>query len=173
MDKELELRNLNNVFYKQDKKRKYSVYHDPINNNLIVFSPYDDCDIDSVCNGICNDVYSYMINELNNNKNLLVGWSQVSGTTSDYRIYYDMPIDVLKDKSYKEIYEYLESLNIDYSAVFSFKYAEVKNGVAYKLDQIRKFKCNSDNPCNDAIMKNGFMNCGSRNTSCKSCSVVE
>jgi len=34
---DLELRNVNNIFNKQDKKRKYSVYHDPINNNIIVF----------------------------------------------------------------------------------------------------------------------------------------
>lgn len=135
---DLELRNVNNAFKKQDRKRKYSVYHDPINNNIIVFSPYDDCDIDSVCNGIANDTYFYLTCELNTNKNLLVDWSQVSGTTSDYTLYYDMPNDMLKDKSRKEIFDYIESMDIKYDFC-GFKYVEVKNGVANKLTKIRSW----------------------------------
>lgn len=137
----LELRNVNNVFNKQDRKRKYSVFHDPINNNIIVFSPYGNCDIDSVCNGIANDVYFYLICELNTNKNLLVSWSQVSGTTSDYTLYYDMPNDVLKDKSYDEIFEYIKSMNIKRD-FYGFKYVEVKNRVANKLTRIRSYLFN-------------------------------
>lgn len=130
--KELELRNLNNIFYKKDRKKKYSVYHDPVNNNIILFSPYDDCDIESVCNGIRTSAYFYLIGILNTQKNVIVSWSQVSGTTSDYTIYYDMPVDSLKDKSYKEIWDYLYSLDIQ-SDIHSYKYTEVKNNIEYKI----------------------------------------
>jgi len=44
--KKLYLRGCKNTYYKLDKKRKYTIYHDSINNNLIVFSPYDDCTVD-------------------------------------------------------------------------------------------------------------------------------
>ena len=69
--KELELRNLNNVFYKKDRKKKYSVYHDPVNSNIILFSPFDDCDIDSVCNGIRTSAYFYLISVLSMQQNII------------------------------------------------------------------------------------------------------
>jgi len=87
--KKLYLRGCKNLYYKLDKKRKYTVYHDPINNNLIVFSPYNDCTVDSVCGAISENPYLYLINELNMRRNIIVSWSEVSGTTSDYTIYYD------------------------------------------------------------------------------------
>lgn len=131
--KELILRNCENVFYKQDRKRKYSAYYDPKNNNLIVFSPFDDCDIESVCNSIRESAYIYLTSVLNTQNNVVVSWSQVSGTTSDYTIYYNMPIDELKNKSYKEIWEYIYSLNIQ-SDVTSYKYTEVKNNIEYVIE---------------------------------------
>ena len=46
MGEELELRGLISLFYKMNKRaKKYCVYYQPLNNNLIVFSPYDDVDI--------------------------------------------------------------------------------------------------------------------------------
>jgi len=121
----LELCNLNNIYYKQDKNRKYSVYHDPINNNLILFCPRDvDTDIDSVCNSIVSFKYDYLINKLNSHNNLIVHWSQVSGTTSDYIIYYDYNVNEFKNKSYKEITKILSKENY----LIGWKYQEVKNG---------------------------------------------
>lgn len=129
---DLYLRNCKNVFIKKDKKRKYSVYHEPNMNNLIVFSPYDDCTIDSVCDSIGELAYAYLINLLNNQKDLVVLWSQVSGTTSDYTIYYGLPVDELKDKSYKEILYYIFDLDVE-SDVRNYKYTEVKDNVETKL----------------------------------------
>jgi hypothetical protein len=126
--KKLILRNLNNIFYKQDRNRKYSVHYDPINNNIILFSPHDDCTIDSVCNSIRESIYSYLINILNTQKNIIVSWSQVSGTSSDYTIYYDIPIDSLKNKTYKEILSYLCDLNIQPNFQ-GYKYTEVKDNI--------------------------------------------
>lgn len=132
MSEPLELRELIIPFYKMNKRsKKYCVYHQPINNNLIVFSPYDDCDVDSVCDGIRDSMYLYLIQVLNTEKNVLVSWSQVSGTTSDYTIYYDMPVDDLKNKSYKDIWLYINGLGIKY--VGGYKYTEVRDGIEYKL----------------------------------------
>jgi len=127
--KELELRNLENTFYKQDKNRKYSVYLDSINSNLIVFSPYDDCDIDSICCGINNQAYSHLIKTLNNNRNLVVSWSQVSGTTSDYTIYYNQNVSELKTKAYKEILNLIYT-GVNYNNCCGMKYQQVQNNVA-------------------------------------------
>jgi hypothetical protein len=132
MGEELELRGLISSFYKMNKRaKKYCVYHQPLNNNLIVFSPYDDCDVNSVCDSIRDSMYFHLIEVLNTWKNVLVSWSQVSGTTSDYTIYYDMPVNELKSKSYKEIWEYINGLNIKY--VGGYKYTEVRDGIEYKL----------------------------------------
>lgn len=131
MAKALHLRNVNHMFFKMDKNRKYCVYTDPT-GNVIVFSPYDNCTVDSVCNSIAEDMYGYLCNELNTHKNLLVHWSQVEGTTSDYTIYYDMPIGELIQKSYKDIMEYLEQNRID-SEYWHFKYLSVKDGLVTRI----------------------------------------
>jgi len=132
--KKLYLRACKNTYFKQDKKRKYTVYHDPINNNLIVFSPYDDCTVDSVCDSIRDEAYLYLINELNINKNIVVSWSQITGTTSDYTIYYDMDVDMLKGKSHKEILTISNNgININSGECCGYKYTQVKDGKENKI----------------------------------------
>ena len=132
--KKLYLRACKNTYFKQDKKRKYTVYHDPINNNLIVFSPYDDCTVDSVCDSIRDEAYLYLINELNMNKNIVVNWSQINGTTSDYTIYYNTDVDMLKGKSHKEILTIIHN-NIDINSgdCCGYKYTQVKDGKENKI----------------------------------------
>ena len=132
--KKLYLRGCKNTYYKLDKKRKYTIYHDPINNNLIVFSPYDDCTVDSVCDSIRNEAYLYLINELNMNKNIVVNWSQINGTTSDYTIYYNTDVDMLKGKSHKEILTIIHN-NIDINSgdCCGYKYTQVKDGKENKI----------------------------------------
>ena len=132
--KKLYLRACKNTYYKQDKKRKYTVYHDHINNNLIVFSPYDDCTVDSVCDSIRDEAYLYLINELNINRNIVVSWSQITGTTSDYAIYYDMDVDMLKGKSHKEILSIINNnINTNSGECCGYKYTQVKDGKEDKI----------------------------------------
>ena len=132
--KELYLRGCKNIYYKLDSKRKYTVYHDPINNNLIVFSPYDNCTVDSVCGSIRDEAYLYLINELNINKNIVVSWSQITGTTSDYAIYYNMDVDKLKSKSHKEILNMINNnININHDECCGYKYTKVKDGKENKI----------------------------------------
>ena len=132
--KKLYLRACKNTYYKQDKKRKYTVYHDHINNNLIVFSPYDDCTVDSVCDSIRDEAYLYLINELNINRNIVVSWSQITGITSDYAIYYDMDVDMLKGKSHKEILSIINNnINTNSGECCGYKYTQVKDGKENKI----------------------------------------
>lgn len=120
--KTLELHNLGFIFYKMDKNRKYSVYHEPINNNLIVFNPYDNCTIDDVCNATVSEgAYEYLINVLNNEQNVVINWAEVEGTTSDYVIYYGFDVTELKNKTHKEIMSMLPMSNL------SYKFTEFRN----------------------------------------------
>jgi len=149
--KKLYLRGCKNTYYKLDKKRKYTVYHDPINNNLIIFSPYNDCTVDSVCGSIRDEAYLYLINELNINKNIVASWSQIAGTTSDYIIYYDMDVDMLKGKSHKEILTIINNnLNINSGDCCGYKYIQVKDGKEDKItpegmEQFNMVMFNCDN----------------------------
>ena len=132
--KELYLRACKNTYHKLDNKRKYTVYYDPINNNLIVFSPYDNCTVDSVCGSIRDEAYLYLINELNINKNIVVSWSQITGTTSDYIIYYNMDVDMLKSKLHKEILTIINnSININSGDCCGYKYTQIKDGKEDKI----------------------------------------
>jgi hypothetical protein len=89
----------------------------------------DDCSITSVCDATVSDgAYDYLINVLNVSDNVLVVWSEVSGTTSDYMIFYDFDVFDLKEKPYKEIVKILPNSNIPY------KFQE------YKDNQFQKIK---------------------------------
>jgi hypothetical protein len=128
--KELILRNLeDNIFYKMDHKRKYSMYHDPINNNIILFCPYDDCTIESVCNStVSPGAYEYLIRVLKNTSSVVVLWSEVEMTTSDYIIYYDFNVNELENKTYAEIMDMLPENKLWY------KFTEFKNGIQNKIE---------------------------------------
>lgn len=128
----LELRLLENDFELVDNKDNNELYYDVINNNYILFTLYDDCTTDSIINGIREDVYNYLIGELNNNTNLIVEWSQVEGTTSDYDIYYDMTIPTDYGISYILTKDYIN--NIKKSGAWSYKYRAIKNGVCSKIE---------------------------------------
>lgn len=127
--RELELRLCNNIFYKQDNNRKKSVYYDPINNNMILFYPCDpDITIESVCNATVSEgAYEYLTNVFNTEKSVLVVWSEISGTTSDYTIYYDYNVSDLLGKKWKEILDMLPE-----GQVFR-KFVQVKDGVHSEL----------------------------------------
>ena len=127
--RELELRLCNNIFYKQDNNKKKSVYHDPVNNNMILFWPCDvDTTIESVCNATVSEgAYEYLTNVLNTEKSVLIIWSEVSGTTSDYTIYYDYNVSELMGKKWKEIIDSLPGRKI------FMKFVQVKYGVESAL----------------------------------------
>jgi hypothetical protein len=133
-EKILGLRNLNYELDLFNSKKQFAVYRNTNNNNTIIFSYDKTCDIDSVCGAIRDKAYDYLINELNTNDNLLVYWTQVEGTTSDYIIFYDVDINnLLLSVSQNMTGEYMNSLIYENNDP-SFKYTQVKDGVRSKLE---------------------------------------
>ncbi len=128
----LELRNLNNELVKVNNHETKEMFYDETNNNLIIFNPLDEgIDTESICNGISNKAYLYLINELNANKNLVIEWSQIEGTTSDYVIYHDLePLDFV-DKAHEKIIKTLPKVK----ECFGYKYVEIKNGKERKITE--------------------------------------
>ena len=128
-------------------KEHFEVYGEPINNNVIIanyssllndegYSEFPKDILKSVSNGTTEFPYKYLIDTLNNNKNILVYWSKIYGTTSDYDIYYD----ALKDKPYDEI-EILPYFNFlcdhfknGLKRHSENKYRLIQNGKVYALD---------------------------------------
>lgn len=137
---ELELRNLHNIYvptevsydkelaeWCEDDEEIYEysaskTFVDEINNNKIICTFYGVMNkedipedfVSNICNGIRDSAYNYLINVLNNNRNIIVKWTQIEGTTSDYDILFD---DIKA-----------ESFGVGY------KYRERKNGKWYKID---------------------------------------
>lgn len=133
MKKELQLAQLNNIFVKINKGIKNEAYYNKKSNNLIIFKPYDkSTNTESIYRGIESEVYNYLINELNNNNNLIVLWSQVEGTTSDYSVYYDLEVDDFLGKTHKEMLEKLPNLK----ELGHCKYVKIKDGKEINIADI-------------------------------------
>ena len=133
-EKYLGLRNLNYDLELVKSKGRFVVYNCLGMNNTIIFSYDKTCDIDSVCGAIRDKAYDYLIKELNTKDNILVYWTQVEGTTSDYVIFYDVDSDDLSLSISQNLTgEYMNSL-IDKNDDSSFKYTQVKDGVRSKLE---------------------------------------
>lgn len=134
---ELILRDVNYNFYYSGAYEYENIYltsfYNVDNNNLILFDT-SDCDeitVESICNSTVNkDSYEYLTNILNTNKNVLVYWSQVEGTTSDYTIYYDSDNEALIDDEI-DVSKLLETINND---CVCYKFCEVRKKYRSKID---------------------------------------
>jgi hypothetical protein len=103
-------------------------------NNTLVFHPIDsECDTTSICNDIFDDRYFPLIDFLNTEKNLVVYWSQIEGTTSDYTIYKDMHLSPEELRSFRKIMKRLEESIKGKEEAHPYKYMVVENGVLSKL----------------------------------------
>lgn len=106
------------------KEDRYHIYHNKERNVTIFAVCYcPEEKIDLVFNGISTRAYEYLINFMNNNNNLIIHWSKVEGTTSDYTIYCDC--DYEGDWNIIDLNEYLWFL--DQGQKNSYKYNIVKN----------------------------------------------
>lgn len=134
---ELILRDINYNFYYSGAYEYENIYltsfYNVDNNNLILFDT-SDCDeitVESICNSTVNKgSYEYLTNILNTNKNVLVYWSQVEGTTSDYTIYYDSDNEALIDDEI-DVSKLLETINND---CVCYKFCEVRKKYRSKID---------------------------------------
>lgn len=102
-------------------------------DNMILFDT-SDCDgitIESICNStVSKGAYEHLTNVLNTNKNVLVYWSQIEGTTSDYTIYYDSDNKALIDEGI-DASKALETINSD---CIGYKFNEVRNKIKRKIN---------------------------------------
>lgn len=134
---ELILRDMDYNFYYSGAYEYENIYltsyYDCNSNNMILFDT-SDCDeitVESICNStVSKGAYEYLINVLNTNKNVLVYWSQVEGTTSDYTIYYDSDNEALVDEEI-DVYEALKTINKD---CMGYKFCEVRNKYQSKIN---------------------------------------
>jgi hypothetical protein len=134
-EKILGLRNLDYELELFNSRRQFAVYKNDEHNNIIIYSYDKGCSVDSVSGAIRDKAYDHLINVLNTENNILVDWSQVEGTTSDYSLYYDIDYDeVLKQTTDKTIDKYLESLIKENNAPH-YKYRKILNGVMDKLTE--------------------------------------
>lgn len=130
--KKLKLKGLNYELTKVNKGEK-EIYYNEETNNSIILDPIDEgCNVFSIRKGIANDAYQYLIDCLNTNNNLLVHWSQVQQTTSDYTIYHETDSKKLPVALFS-IEEILDKA-VKGDRVFGYKYTEVKNGEEVKIN---------------------------------------
>jgi hypothetical protein len=134
--KTLDLRNLFATYDKVNNGTRNEVYYSSHTNNYIVFTPYDDCTTKSICNAIDDEPYNYLMHVLNTSNNVIVHWSQVQGTTSDYTIYLNAAQDVEKP-THKKIVDYLKHMVTQGN---SMKYNFVKDGLMTPIrrEEMRK-----------------------------------
>ena len=126
----LKLRNLNSEFdFYNSKQTKY--YYDNTKNNWLIVNMLDSSvNEDDIYNGIRNETYNYVINKMNTESNMLVVWSAIDGTTSDYTIYLNCDFD--EEMCVEEIEDDLRN---KYELICGYKYQEVncKAGTVTKL----------------------------------------
>lgn len=134
---ELYLRNLNYEFYHSGvfecENGYLTSFYSTKNNNLILFdtNDSDDITVESICNStVSKGAYEYLIDILNTHKNILVYWSQVEGTTSDYIIYYEIDTESIID----ETLDVSVALEVIKGNGMSYKFTEVKNKKQSKID---------------------------------------
>lgn len=129
---EVEYLSLRGLDYELDliKEDRYHIYYNE-EKNVAIFAlnicPTEN--IEDVFNGISNSAYERLIDFMNANNNLIVWWTKVEGTTSDYTIYCDC--DYEGDWNIVDLYEYLWCMREGEEC--HFKYVIVKD------DEIEKF----------------------------------
>lgn len=129
----LGLRGTDYEFVKTNSGKRKEVFHCEETNNTLVFLPYDkSCDRRSICNGIMDDRYFPLIDFLNTEKNLVVCWSQVEGTSSDYTVYKNVNLSDEELRSVNKINKHLEG-TVKEIPEHQWKYNIVENGILSKL----------------------------------------
>lgn len=110
------------------KEDRYCIYHNKEHNVTILAIPYWKSEsVEDVFNHISEDRFFPLIKFMNKNDNLIIKWTKVLGTTSDYTIYCDTDyLNYCNDWNIIDMEEYLWDLNSGKSN--SYKYNIVKYG---------------------------------------------
>jgi hypothetical protein len=123
------LRNLKYEMIQTNRGASKQVYYIEETNNVVLLEPLNPlCDWETIVNSISNEPYDYLIDTLNNETGLVVHWTQLEGTTSDYNIHYGLKVE---PKELESFYKVKNKLGVGST---QYKYNEVKNGIPQKLD---------------------------------------
>ena len=107
------------------KDDRYRIYYNEERNVAILAIAYcKDEPTDLVFNGISEEPYKKLIKFMNENDNLIIKWTKVEGTTSEYTIYCDC--NYIYDWNIIDLDEYLQYLA--FNATNKYKYSIVKDG---------------------------------------------
>lgn len=122
-------------FTKMNKGKVKEMYYSSHFNSLIVFEPVDKevDDIGDIINALPKEYFNWLENKLLTEFKLIVHWTQAAWTTSDFDIYYDLNPSELELTKFKSVKNVLKEYN---SNPISYKYTEIKNRVATKIDFI-------------------------------------
>lgn len=130
----LKLKGIKNNFEFKGEGNGESIYFCSESSNTIIFKSYDkDCNIQTITSGIAKDAYKYLSNVLNSNDSIIVYWSQVSNTTSDYTIYFNVTLHQLPYELSNSLYSMLDDL-VTGKRKTTYKYTEVKKGIENAID---------------------------------------
>lgn len=130
----ISLNGLSNEFNYHGLGVKKDLFYEEENGHLFLFSTYGDCGIEDIINGIREDRYEYLINTLNNNKNLIIDWAALEGSTSDYIIYHGFDTEFIEETFCPEMLSHeLIKLRTDESGYKNYKYQEYKDGKFIQL----------------------------------------
>lgn len=128
MEKEYSMVGLENDYDTHGYETKQKLIYDEVNNNLILLSTYGDCEFEDIINGIRKGAYNYLIKTLNENKNLVVDWFALEGTTSDYIIYHGLDANYIEEAYCPMTVTFdLRELRRNNDSYVSSKYLEYKN----------------------------------------------
>lgn len=123
---------LKGLEYELDKVgtgKKYTKWYNTKMNNLIISIPTDSPD--STFNAISDAPYFRLMEYLNHHRNVVVLWSQVEGTTSDYIIFpMKNASDVFKYKKMKPLTAQKELLKMLDEWGWTCKYMILEDGVS-------------------------------------------
>ena len=92
-------------------------YYDWEKNNVIMFTYTSNYNVEEnsdkyllqIVNGIRDSAYWYLINTLNNNTGLIVEWSAIPATTSDYKIIHPGADNEAVKSIHQAPYKYMEA----------------------------------------------------------------
>lgn len=115
-------------FIKGNSGKIRETYYSPERNNLILFQPCDkEIDTDSIINCTTKDAFEYLMDKLENERNIVVKWYQVEGTTSDWEIYYGLKVENMDVHNFNKCLRVLKQAQPNPSP---YKHTIIKDGIA-------------------------------------------
>ncbi|MDA1906044.1 hypothetical protein PDK24_09495 [Bacillus cereus] len=108
-------------------KVKETFYNEEM-NNLMVFDPHRDSNVDEVLGYTTEEPYNFVMEKLNMETGIIVEWYKCEDSTSDYNIYYGLDVASIASKNFYEIMKILRESGRNNG--LNYKFNEIKNNVS-------------------------------------------